>query len=51
MQNETIVLAGTVLNTGNLDGAEVVQVYVGKSKSKVKRALKELKGFQKVNLK
>ena len=35
-----------VKNTGSLDGAEVVQVYVGK----VKRALKELKGFQKINL-
>tara|TARA_R110000868_G_scaffold188601_2_gene431390 strand:- start:963 stop:2153 length:1191 start_codon:yes stop_codon:yes gene_type:complete len=39
-----------VKNTGSLDGAEVVQVYVGKPKSKVKRALKELKGFQKINL-
>ncbi|WP_340867186.1 fibronectin type III-like domain-contianing protein [Polaribacter atrinae] len=28
----------------------MVQVYVGKHKSKVKRALKELKGFAKVNL-
>ncbi len=40
-----------VTNTGNLDGAEVIQVYVGKPKSKVKRALKELKGFQKIYLK
>lgn len=47
-QNETITISGTVLNTGEIDGAEVVQVYVGKSKSKVKRALKELKGFEKV---
>ena len=46
--NETMVISGTVLNTGEIDGAEVVQVYVGKSKSKVKRALKELKGFEKV---
>ena len=40
----------TVANTGTEDGAEVVQVYVGKSKSKVQRAFKELKGFNKVNL-
>ncbi|MBJ2173559.1 glycoside hydrolase family 3 C-terminal domain-containing protein [Aureibaculum sp. A20] len=40
----------TVSNTGTKDGAEVVQVYVGKSKSKVQRAFKELKGFNKVNL-
>ncbi|WP_317039174.1 glycoside hydrolase family 3 C-terminal domain-containing protein [Polaribacter atrinae] len=39
-----------VANTGDREGAEVVQVYVGKHKSKVKRALKELKGFAKVNL-
>lgn len=48
---ETITVTCSVQNTGNLEGAEVVQVYVGKHKSKVKRALKELKGFQKVNLK
>lgn len=50
-EKETISVSCTVNNTGNLDGSEVVQVYVGKSKSKVKRALKELKGFKKVNLK
>lgn len=50
-EKETISVSCTVDNTGNLDGSEVVQVYVGKSKSKVKRALKELKGFKKVNLK
>jgi beta-glucosidase len=37
-------------NTGNYDGAEVVQVYVGKAESKVDRALKELKGFEKLNI-
>ncbi|PKQ63604.1 glycosyl hydrolase [Labilibaculum filiforme] len=37
-------------NTGNVKGAEVVQVYIGKPKSKVNRALKELKGFKKVSL-
>ncbi|MBU2949911.1 glycoside hydrolase family 3 C-terminal domain-containing protein [Tamlana agarivorans] len=40
----------TVSNTGDLAGAEVVQVYVGKKDSKVDRALKELKGFAKVSL-
>ncbi|MCL7763756.1 glycoside hydrolase family 3 C-terminal domain-containing protein [Polaribacter sp. Z014] len=39
-----------VANTGNREGAEVVQVYIGKHKSKVKRAVKELKGFSKVYL-
>ena len=38
-------------NIGNMDGSEVVQVYIGKPKSKVTRALKELKGFKKIYLK
>lgn len=50
-QNETIVISGNVSNEGNFDGAEVVQVYVGKLNSKVERAEKELKGFQKVEVK
>ncbi|NMH88346.1 glycosyl hydrolase [Flavivirga sp. Y03] len=50
-KGEQITISGTVSNTGIVDGAEVVQVYVGKSKSKVKRALKELKGFKKIVVK
>lgn len=50
-KDEQITVLATVSNTGNLDGSEVVQVYVGKSKSKVERALKELKGFQKIMVK
>lgn len=50
-KNEHIKVSGTVLNKGDLNGAEVVQIYLGKKKSKVKRALKELKGFQKVFVK
>lgn len=50
LNNEQIIISGNVSNIGNIDGSEVVQVYVGKPKSKVKRALKELKGFQKLNL-
>ena len=48
--NEMIKVSCTVENTGETQGAEVVQVYVGKPKSKVKRAVKELKGFKKVYL-
>jgi beta-glucosidase len=48
---ETISLSCLVKNMGEADGAEVVQVYVGKSKSKVERATKELKAFSKVKLK
>ena len=50
-KNGTITITCDVTNTGNRNGAEVVQVYIGKSKSKVKRAVKELKGFSKVFLK
>lgn len=48
---ESINISCKVSNTGKADGSEVVQVYVGKPNSKVKRALKELKAFQKVALK
>ena len=47
-ENEIITVSCDVKNTGNTDGAEVVQVYVGKPNSEVPRALKELKGFKKV---
>ncbi|WP_346880900.1 glycoside hydrolase family 3 C-terminal domain-containing protein [uncultured Algibacter sp.] len=50
-KKSTITVTCDVKNTGDFEGAEVVQVYVGKSDSKVKRAIKELKGFSKVNLK
>ena len=39
-----------IRNTGCRGGAEVVQLYVGLPKSKVFRAVRELKGFQKVFL-
>ncbi len=48
--NETIKVSCTVTNTGKSKGAEVIQVYLGKPKSKVERAIKELKGFEKVYL-
>ena len=49
--NDKITVKCNLTNTGNVDGSEVVQVYIGKSRSKVTRALKELKGFQKVKVK
>ncbi len=39
-----------VQNTGSRDGADVAQVYVGDTHSKVPRPAKELKGFAKVSL-
>ena len=48
---ESIQVSCKVSNIGIVTGSEVVQVYVGKSTSKVKRATKELKGFKKINVK
>ncbi len=47
---ERINISCKVSNTGRLAGSEVVQIYVGKRNSKVKRAIKELKAFQKIHL-
>jgi len=51
LEKEKIKIVGNILNTGSLDGAEVIQIYIGKANSKVKRAVKELKGFKKVFIK
>ena len=43
-------VTATVTNTGGVDGAEVVQVYVQDVQSTVSRPVRELKGFVKVYL-
>ncbi|MGI6701108.1 MAG: beta-glucosidase [Christensenellales bacterium] len=40
-----------ITNTGKVAGAEIAQIYVSKPESKIFRAEKELKGFEKVFLK
>lgn len=40
-----------VTNTGNVEGKEVVQLYIGDDKSSVLRPVKELKHFKKIGLK
>jgi beta-glucosidase len=47
----TTIVSVDVKNTGKLDGDEVVQLYTQLPQSKVVRPIKELKGFQRVNLK
>jgi len=47
---DTIKISCEIKNTAAVKGSEVVQVYLGKKNSKVKRALKELKGFKKISL-
>lgn len=49
-QGEPITFTLTVKNTGNREGAEVVQLYISDKKSSLPRPVKELKGFQKINL-
>lgn len=50
-EQDEIEVSFELENAGSIDGAEVIQVYVGKPKSKVERAQKELKGYQKISLK
>jgi beta-glucosidase len=45
-----ITISFDVKNTGQREGADVAQVYVGDPSAKVKRPVKELKGFEKVRL-
>lgn len=45
---EKLTVKAKVRNTGKLDGAEVVQVYISQRSPSIKRPLKELKGFAKV---
>jgi beta-glucosidase len=47
---EHINISCNLSNTGKLAGSEVIQVYVGKPDSQVKRAVKELKAFKKIQL-
>ncbi len=49
--NETLTVTIPVKNTGNREGAEVVQLYINDVKSSLPRPVKELKAFDKVTLK
>lgn len=49
--NETVTVTVKVKNTGNVAGKEIVQLYVRDVQSSVIRPEKELKGFEKVELK
>lgn len=49
-QNDKLLVKFSVKNTGNVNGSEVVQLYIKDIKSSIDRPVKELKGFKKVNL-
>lgn len=47
---DTALFSGTLTNTGDRSGGEVVQIYIGFTESAVDRPMKTLKGFQKLYL-
>src|SRR5262249_32605020 len=49
--NQTLTASVSVTNTGNRDGKEVVQLYIHDLVGANTRPVKELKGFQKIELK
>ncbi|MFT3949366.1 MAG: fibronectin type III-like domain-contianing protein [Agriterribacter sp.] len=48
---EKVIASVTVTNTGNISGKEVVQLYIRDMAGSITRPVKELKGFQKIELK
>ncbi len=48
---DTVTVSFKIKNTGDVDGAEVAQLYVSDIESTIYRPVKELKGFKKVFLK
>lgn len=48
---QTLTASVTITNTGKYDGKEVVQLYIRDVVGSVTRPVKELKGFQKIELK
>ena len=49
--NQNLTVTFSVTNIGNVDGAEVAQLYVQDLEASVIRPIKELKGFKKIALK
>ena len=50
-KDKELMVSVDVTNTGDIEGSEVVQIYVSSPRENVHRPLRELKGFNKVNLK
>ena len=49
--NGTVTVSVDVTNTGEREGKEVVQLYIGDDEASVERPVMELKGFRKIALK
>lgn len=50
-ENDVLTVRVKVKNTGSFDGKEIVQLYVKEVSPRILRPVKELKGFEKVDLK
>lgn len=50
-KTENFTVSCTVTNTGNVEGNDVVQLYINDKVSSVTRPIKELKGFKRISLK
>lgn len=51
VDNNVIQISLDITNNSDIDGEEVIQIYVGKKESNIYRPLKELKAFKKVFVK
>jgi beta-glucosidase len=51
MEDKTLDVTFEIKNSGSLEGKEISQVYIHEDKCPVDRPYKELKGFNKINLK
>ncbi|MFX0135987.1 MAG: glycoside hydrolase family 3 C-terminal domain-containing protein, partial [Candidatus Hodarchaeota archaeon] len=49
-RQESIIVSVDVTNTGEIDGEEIIQMYVGYINSSIDRPIKDLKGFGKLKL-
>jgi beta-glucosidase len=49
--NESITVTVDVSNTGDLDGDEVVQLYLTDEKASTPRPIRQLEGFKRIHLK
>src|SRR5205814_95408 len=49
--NQTLTASATITNNGKYDGKETVQLYIRDIVGSITRPVKELKGFQKIELK
>lgn len=49
-QRGKVLVSCKITNTGDKEGAEVVQLYIHDKEASVRRPVRELKGFEKVNL-